>query len=65
MNAIILAGLQRAALGLMGSILTEKLFMKVLARIAVAIIKKIVESTETTIDNEAAGPLIERLKKHY
>ena len=65
MHVIILAGLQRAALGLMGSILTEKLFARVMARMAVSILEWLVKSTKTTVDDEAVAPLLEKLKEHY
>ena len=65
MHVIILAGLQRAALGLMGSLLTEKLFARVMARVAVSILEWMVKSTKTTVDDVAVEPWIEKLKEHY
>ena len=61
----ILAGLQQAALGLMGSLITEKLFTRILARLAVAVLQRIAESTKTTVDDEAIAPMIEKLKTLY
>ena len=65
MGAGILAGLNSAALDLIGSVLTEKFFSRILARLAVAILQKIAKSTATTIDDEAIIPVIEQLKAHY
>lgn len=65
MFATIVALGGKAALAMVGSLLTEKLFTKVIARIAVPLIEKLVKSTETTVDDTAAAPIIAKLKENY
>ncbi len=65
MLATIIALGGKAALAMIGSLLTEKLFTKVIARVAVPLIEKMVKSTSTTVDDVAAEPIIAKLKENY
>ena len=65
MMGIALAGIKMAAIKLVGAMMTEGLFLKVLARLAVGILERIAKSTKTTVDDVAIKPIIEQLKTHY
>lgn len=65
MFAGILAGVSKAGLSLLGTLLTEALFKKTLARLTVYLIERLVASTETKLDDKAAVPFINKLKKEY
>ena len=62
---VILAGMKMAAIKMVGAVLTEKLFSKVISRLTVSLLERIAKSTKTTIDDEFIGPIIERLKQQY
>lgn len=65
MNLIgILSGaLKGALIHLLGSIVSERIFAKVLARLTIAGLERLAESTETKIDDEIIKPIVENLKK--
>jgi hypothetical protein len=59
------AGIKGAAIKMLGSIMTEAFFMRVLSRLTVNLLERISKSTETTVDDEAIKPIIEQLKKNF
>lgn len=62
--ASILAGLIKGAvIHIFGSVVTEKLLAKVLARLAISSLEKLASMTETKIDDEIIKPIVESLKK--
>lgn len=48
---------------LFGSIVTEKMLSRVLARLCISLLKRIAESTKTQVDDEAIKPIVEALQK--
>lgn len=65
MISIIIASLKSAAINMIGLVLTEKLFSKVLARLTVSLLERIAKSTKTDIDDKAIKPIIKQLKDQY
>ena len=65
MFAALLAGAQSAALSLVGSVMTEGLFVKVISRVSVSLLKRMAKSTKTTVDDELIKPVVAELEKHY
>lgn len=57
------SGLHAALIALIGSMFTEHLYKRVIARVLISLLTWFTESTETKVDDIATAPLVEMLKK--
>ncbi len=60
-----IALLVKVALGLGKTILTEKLFVSLIARGSVSALEKLAASTKTEVDDTMIQPIVAALKKYY
>ena len=65
MMALMLAGLKGAAIKMLGAMMTEALFVKVISRLTVSLLERNVKSKKSTVYAEAIKPIIEKLKEQY
>ncbi len=57
--------LVKVALGLGKTVLTEKIFVSLVARFVGEALIKLVASTKTDVDDTLIEPVVKELKKHY
>ena len=58
---VIIAGLTNAAMNIAAKVLSERLFEIILKKVITNLLRAAVKNTETTVDDDLVGPIIEAL----
>ena len=62
MFASVFAGLTSATLSVFSSILTKRMFESLVRKTLIAVITKVVASTENKVDDDMVAPILKELK---
>jgi len=63
MIAALISGLTSASLSVLGSLISKKMFESIIRKMLLALLTKIVASTENTVDDDLIKPILEKLKE--